>query len=64
MGKIKGQNEYKKWQKGLPLTRKQAILAHCYSCNGEESGREDCLGMESCELYQYFPKQYKKKKAK
>ena len=45
---------------GKPLTRKQAVLAQCYVCNGEEEGGEDCLG-ESCPLYQYFPYRGKKK---
>ena len=59
MGKVKGQMQFKKWQKGERLTRKAAILAHCYQCNGEEEGAEDCLGKKSCPLYQYFS--YRKK---
>jgi len=59
MGKTKGQSEYKKFEEGKPLTRKEAILAQCYICNGEEEGAEDCKGI-SCPLYDYFP--YKGKK--
>jgi len=51
---LKGQVEYKKFKEGKPLTRKQAMLAQCYMCNGEEEGGVDCQGM-SCPLYQYFP---------
>jgi len=54
MGKIKGQSEYRKFQEGRPLTRKEAILAQCYVCNGEEEGVEDCKGI-SCPLYAFFP---------
>jgi hypothetical protein len=59
MGMKKGQTEYKKFLNGQPLSRKQAILAQCFVCNGEEETGEDCLGT-SCPLYQYMP--YKSKK--
>jgi len=49
MGIIKGSFEFKKFKSGKPLTRKQAILAQCYECNGYEA--EDCLA-EHCPLYQ------------
>lgn len=52
MGIIKGASEYKKFQDGKPLTRKQALLAQCYVCNGFEG--EDCLGV-SCPLYRWSP---------
>ena len=58
---IKGARQYKLFQEGKLLTRKQAILAQCYICNGEEEGGEDCLGSETCPLYQYFPYRGKKK---
>lgn len=58
---IKGAYQYKLFQEGKPLTRKGAILAQCYVCNGEEEGGEDCLGAKSCPLYQYFPYRGKKK---
>jgi len=54
MGRIKGQKEYAKWQSGSKLTRKQAILANCYMCDGLEDSAEDCEG-RSCPLYQYQP---------
>lgn len=54
MGVIKGQTEYQRFQTGERLTRKQAILAHCYECNGMEDSRSDCLGV-SCPLYGYYP---------
>jgi hypothetical protein len=55
VGKKKGQVEYSKFKEGKPLTRKEAILAQCYICNGEEETGVDCLGGDSCPLYQYFP---------
>ncbi len=58
MGIIKGQREYKKFEEGKPLSRKQAILAQCGICNGFED--EDCLGM-SCPLYQWSPYNKKRK---
>jgi hypothetical protein len=51
---IKGACQYKQFQEGKPLTRKAAILAQCYVCNGGEEGGIDCQGA-SCPLYQYFP---------
>jgi len=51
---MKGQKDYEKFQRGEPLTFKQAILAQCYVCNGEDEGGEDCLGV-GCPLYQYMP---------
>lgn len=56
---VKGQLEYRKFKEGIPLTRKQAILAQCFVCNGEEEGAEDCLG-KSCPLYQFMPYRGKK----
>jgi len=54
MGLIKGQTEFKKWQSGKKITRKEAMLAQCYICNGEEQSNEDCEGKQ-CPLYQYHP---------
>jgi len=48
----RGAKEYKLFKENKPLTRKQAILAQCYECNGYEA--EDCLGA-GCPLYQYHP---------
>lgn len=53
MGLIKGQLEYRKWKKKQRLTRKEAMLAQCYVCNGQE--QVDCGGGESCPMYQYSP---------
>jgi hypothetical protein len=58
---MKGFNQYEKFKKGLSLTPKQAILAQCYVCNGENEGGQDCLGMD-CPLYQYMP--YRKGRVK
>ena len=58
MGAIKGQKEYKMFQKGAKLTRKQAMLANCFMCNGLEESREDCQG-KSCPIYPFRP--YKRK---
>ena len=55
MGLIKGQNEFKKFEKGLKLTRGQAIKAHCYQCNGFDESQCDCKCKDSCPLYQYHP---------
>lgn len=60
MGKIKGQLEYQKFKEGKLLTRKEAILAQCYICNGGEGSSEDCMG-DSCPLYQYQPYRGKRK---
>lgn len=54
MGFIKGQLEYKKFKKGESLTRKEAMLAQCFYCNGQEDSRADCSG-KNCPLYQYHP---------
>ena len=42
MGAILGQNEYGKFQKGISLTLRQAVLAQCYVCNGQKESRADC----------------------
>lgn len=55
MGAIKGQKEFKKWEKGETLTRKEVMLAHCYQCNGQEASRVDCGGGQTCPLYVYHP---------
>lgn len=54
--RIKGAREYEKFQASQELTRKEAILAQCYVCNGMEA--EDCKG-KSCPLYRFCP--YRKK---
>lgn len=52
MGALKGQREYEKFRSGKQLTRKEAILANCYQCNGHEDSREDCHGAQDCPIYQ------------
>ncbi len=52
MGGIKGALEFERFKAGKPLTRKGALLAQCYVCNGFEA--EDCQGL-SCPLYQWSP---------
>lgn len=39
MGFLKGQTEARRWEEGKKLTRKDAILAQCYICNGREDSR-------------------------
>jgi len=55
MSILKGQKEYKKWQNGKKLTRKEVMLANCYVCNGLDDSRSDCKGKRSCPMYQYAP---------
>lgn len=59
--RIKGAKEYHNWKEGKTLTRKQAMLAQCYVCNGEEESRVDCQSKDSCPMYQYFPHKHKKR---
>jgi hypothetical protein len=49
---VKGALEWEKFKAGKPLTRKQAVFAQCYSCNGFEG--EDCQ-LKDCPLYQWSP---------
>ncbi len=55
MGLLKGQIEFKKWKDKKPLTRKEAMLAMCYQCNGEEQSNEYCQGKDSCPMYAFAP---------
>ena len=55
MGKIKGQKEWAKFVNGEELTRKEAIFAKCYECNGFDESRDDCMGGISCPLYHWSP---------
>lgn len=52
MGVIKGANFFRKFKEGKRLTRKQAMLAKCYECNGEEEGGSDC-NVDTCPMYAY-----------
>lgn len=46
---------YLKFKNGLPLSRKEAIGAQCYECNGDSvEMAHDCLGT-SCPLYAWSP---------
>ena len=60
MGQIKGQKEWNAHKQGKELTRKQAILALCYECNGfEESAKPPCVAV-SCPIW---PLRWKKRVA-
>ena len=59
MAKIKGHVEYDRFLAGEKLSRKEAMLAHCYMCNGLEESAEDCQG-KSCPMYQFQHYQGKK----
>jgi len=61
--RIKGAREYAKFKAGKNLTRKEAMLAQCYVCNGLEESRADCQGT-SCPLYPFRPKREIKGKLK
>lgn len=54
MGMIKGQSQYEAMKRGEKLTRREAILAKCYDCNGGNESNHDC-GVKFCPLYQYSP---------
>lgn len=68
MGIVKGALEWKKFKNGEKLSRKQAILAMCFECNGQEESGVDCMqdepihGELSCPLYQFHPHRPKNKK--
>lgn len=59
MGKIRGQMEWEKFKSGKSLTRKQAMLALCYECNGFEDSNDDCKS-GACAIYQYHPHRARK----
>lgn len=61
MGQIKGAKELQMFQNGRHLTRKQAMLANCYVCNGLDESAVDCQGV-SCPIYPYRP--YRRKSLK
>lgn len=62
MGILKGKLEYKKFKRGESLTRREAILAMCYECNGLEESNEDCQSKGRCPLYQYHSYRAREKK--
>lgn len=46
---------YLKFKNSEPLTRKEAMSAQCYECNGYSVEKaHDCLGY-GCPLYQWSP---------
>jgi len=57
--RVRGNKEYRKFEEGLELTRREAILAMCYDCLCGEGLTEDCKGT-MCPLYQYYPTKDKK----
>jgi len=59
MGRVKGQSDYKKFKEGKLLTRKHAIFAQCYMCNGYKNIVVYCQD-KSCPLYPYQPYPNKK----
>ncbi len=47
---------YDKWKSGGNLSRREAMDAQCWECNGNSrESRDDCLGSKSCPLYQWSP---------
>ena len=58
MSAIAGHRYYIWFEEGKPLTRKQAMLAQCYVCNGEEESNADCQGTD-CPMYQYHPHRHR-----
>lgn|SRR5574340_3849 len=55
MARIKGELEYRKYKEGAALTRRQAILAHCFEC-ALMDGPMDCGAQgKTCALYSFFP---------
>ncbi|MEI6155001.1 MAG: hypothetical protein WCQ90_13050 [Deltaproteobacteria bacterium] len=62
--RAKGQAERIRFLKGEPLTRSQAMLAHCYDCTGGYAdGARDCE-IENCSMYPFMPYAKRKDKAK
>ena len=62
MGAKRGKAEYDKFLSGKSLSRKEAIIAQCYVCNGEDEGGIDCRPTSGCPLYQYMPYNTKSKR--
>jgi len=49
-------SSYAKWKKGEPLSRREAMEANCYMCNGESAEiKDDCLGEKTCPIYGWSP---------
>lgn len=60
MGKLKGQVQYGKFENGGKLTRREAMLAKCYECNGYDESGVDCE-IQACPMYAYHPNRGKKR---
>ena len=53
--RAKGRNERIKYLEGQPLTRQQAIRAHCFDCTGGYTdGARDCE-RKTCSMYGFHP---------
>jgi len=49
-------SSYNKFKASKPLTRKEAMEAQCFECNGLTAElKDDCLGASSCPLYSFSP---------
>ncbi len=49
-------SSYQKFMRKEHLSRKQAMEAQCYECNGYSAEtKDDCLGSGSCALYEWSP---------
>jgi len=49
-------SSFQKFKKHEKLTRKEAMEAQCFECNGETAEqKDDCLGKDICPLYTYSP---------
>ncbi len=63
MGKIIGQKEYEKFRSGQTLSYREAVLAQCFVCNGQESSAADWQDNGACPLYQFQPYNPNRKKS-
>ena len=52
MGAVKGEKEFNRFVKGDKLSRKEAMLAKCYDCNGGKESNCDCE-ITDCPMYPY-----------
>jgi hypothetical protein len=52
MGHMAGRREFGWFKQGKNLSRKEAMRAKCYECNGEEESGADCL-VDTCPMYSY-----------
>jgi hypothetical protein len=52
--KLMGGREYQKHLEGGKLTRKEAMLAHCYECSNAYESEKDCK-LPKCPMYGFQP---------